>query len=112
GGEPLGAVTMLPGVLLDVRQPGPVALLAAADDSKEEILEAARHGTGGAVPDTTVVELADGSDLDRRAGEECLVGQVHLVAREAFLARRDAEVAEQPQHRLARDAPEHGGERR
>src|SRR2546426_6748722 len=97
---------------LDVREPGAVALLAAAHDREEDILQAAGDRPRRAVADAPVVELADRRHLGRRAREERLVREVDLVAREALLARRDAHVDEQAEDRVAGDAAEHGGQRR
>src|SRR3989442_2810486 len=98
--------------LLEVREPGAVALLAPANHGEEEVLQAARDRSRRAVADAPVVELADRRHLGRRAGEERLVRQVDLVAREALLARRETQVGEQPEDRVSGDAAEHGRERR
>src|SRR5439155_1394198 len=106
-----GAVTFVTKCS-DVRQPGAAAIVATTDDREEQLLEAARRRTGLAVADAAIVELADRRHLRGRAGEERLVGEIYLVAGEALLTAGDAELGEELEDGVARDAAEHGRQRR
>src|SRR5262249_27281014 len=59
-----------------------------------------------ALADAAVVDLADGRDLRGGAGEEALVRQPELVARDAPLVHGDALLAGEGEDRVARDALE------
>src|SRR5439155_1186827 len=106
-----GAVTFVTKCS-DVRQPGAAAIVATTDDREEQLLETARRRTGLAVADAAIVELADRRHLRGRAGKERLVGEVYLVAGEALLTAGDAELGEELEDGVARDAAEHGRQRR
>src|SRR6266849_2054390 len=93
-----------------VRQPGAVAVVAAAHDREERPLGSTRRRAGLPIPDAAIVELADGCHFGSGTGEERLVREIDLVAREALLAARDPELGEQPEHHVTRDAAENGGQ--
>src|SRR5690606_12928509 len=102
----------LPGSGSEVRQPALVLRVLAGDEVEEGRLQRPGDRAAAAAADLAAVDLADRRHLGGRAGEEDLVGDVQLVARDAALLDRDAAVAGQHQDRLARDAGEHGGQRR
>ena len=58
-------------------------VVATADDGMELVLDAPRHGAG--LADEVVVDFADRHDLGRRAGEEQLVREHQVAARESTL---------------------------
>src|SRR5690606_9527265 len=90
----------------DRHEPVAVALVAPGDDVEEQRLQLLGDRSAPPVPDRPVVELPDRGDLGRRPGEEGLVGDVHLVARDALLDHVDAEVAGDGDDRVAGNAVE------
>src|SRR5258708_39833649 len=95
---------------LDRGEPLAIFRVAAVHDLEERALDALGHGTARARADHAAVELADGRDFRRGAGEERLVGDVDVVPREARLLDGDAEVGADRLHRAPRDAVERRGE--
>ncbi len=83
--------------------------IAAVHDVEERALDLLRHGATAARADGDAVEFADGRDLGGRTGEERLVGNVHLVARDALLHEFQAQVLADVQDGVARDAIERTG---
>src|SRR5262249_12049605 len=79
----------------EVSQPLIVPAVRALDDREERLLDPARDRAGLAAADPTVIDVADRRDLRRGAGQEHLVGDVQLVARDQLLADLDAVLAEQ-----------------
>ena len=59
-----------------------------------------------AVADGAVVDLADRGDLGGGTGQENLVGQVQLVARQRFFFQGDVQFFADVEHRIACDAVE------
>src|SRR5690606_22066418 len=94
----------------DRHEPVAIALVASGDDVEEQRLELLGDGAAASVADPAVVELADRRDLGRRAREEGLVRDVHLVAGDALLDHLDAEVPGDGDHGIAGDAVEAAGE--
>src|SRR5438105_4390774 len=96
-----------------LRKPAPIFGVAAMDCVEEELLQLARERPGLAVADLAVVGLDHRRDFGAGAAEESLVGDVNRVAREEFLAHREASVARDTDDRVARDAlADVGGRRR
>src|SRR5438105_13558384 len=69
----------------DLRQPVRVPGIAAVHDVEERRLDLLRDRAAPADADLDAVELADRRHFGRGAGEERLVGDVDLVARDALL---------------------------
>src|SRR4051812_31370318 len=95
---------------LDRVEPVAVLGIAAVYDLEEGALDALGHPAARARADGAPVELADGRDLGRGAGEERLVGDVDVVASEPRLLDPDAEVGADRLHRAPRDAVQRRGE--
>src|SRR5688572_27740222 len=94
----------------DRREPVAVLVRLAGDAVEERLLQLFRDRAALAAADRAVVELADRRYLRGGAGEESLVGAVHLVAGDALGNEGDAEILRDADHRVARDALEGGGE--
>src|ERR1700682_3637582 len=84
GALPAVSAMMDPALALDRRQPGFVFRIPAVDDVEEQRLQLLGARTALAVADRPVVELAYRRHLGRGAGEECLVGDVHVIAGHAL----------------------------
>src|SRR5262249_20942361 len=97
---------------LQVGQPALVLPLAPGHDVEECRLEHRRQRTARAGPDLAAVDLADRRDLRRGAGEEDLVRDVELVARDRALLDLNALVARDLEDRVAGDTAEHAVEAR
>ncbi len=67
------------------------------------------HGPRLAGPDHTIVDLDDRNQLGAAAGQEALVGDVHVVSREWDLAHFEAGGVAQLQHGGAGDAGQDPG---
>src|SRR5690242_10812828 len=85
-------------------EPVPALAILAGDHVEEGFLDRLGHRSGLAFADLAPVELADRRHFRRRAGEEGLVGDVDVVARQALRANLVAELAGELDHRGARDA--------
>jgi len=80
--------------------------VAAVDDVKEGGLHFFCDGAAAAGADLDAVEFADGRDFGGGAGEEGFVGDVDLVAGDAFLHDLQAQVFGDVEHGVAGDAVE------
>src|SRR5215813_13407919 len=69
---------------LDRRKPGATLPVLAGEDVEERLLDRLGHRARLAGADLAAVELADRRHFGRRAGEERLVGDVDVVARQAL----------------------------
>ncbi|MNQ49356.1 hypothetical protein D3C85_632660 [compost metagenome] len=67
------------------------------------------HRAAASGADLPVIDFADRRDFGGGAGEEGLVGDVHLVAGDALLDHLDAQLVGQGQNGVAGDAVEAGG---
>src|SRR5690349_12941104 len=90
----------------DPGEPFEVLRVAAVHDVEERGLDLLGDRTARAAPDLDAVEFADRRDFGGGAGEERLVGDVDLVARDALFHQRDVQVAADREDRVARDAVE------
>ena len=77
--------------------------------SKKRRLDLLGDRAARAGADLDAVEFADGRDFGGGAGEEGLVGDVDLVARDALLHDLDAEVLADVEHGVAGDAVQRAG---
>src|SRR5688572_20779166 len=93
-------------------QPFAPLLVLAGHDVEESLLDRLGHRARLARADHAPVELADRRHLRRGAGEERLVGDVDVVARERARDHLVAELAGEVDHRGERDAGEGRGEHR
>src|SRR6266567_4967902 len=87
-------------------EPRHVLRVAAVDHVEEHLLQFLGNRSALARTDGTVVELADRRDLRCGTGEERLVGDVELVARDAALDYRNPEFRRKRDDRASRDAIE------
>src|SRR5262245_47367556 len=87
-------------------QPCAVLLVLSGHHVEERLLDRFRHRAGLAGADDAAVELADRRHLRRGAGEEALVGDVDVVARQALRPHLVAEAGGELDHRGAGDARE------
>src|SRR3569623_2451006 len=98
--------TRRPLITVDVTQPLRILVTAAVHLVEESRLQFLGDGPAAAAADGAAVHFADRRHLGGGAGEEGLVGDVHLVAGDAFFAHLDAEVFGQFDHCGAGDAVE------
>src|SRR5690606_2601927 len=94
--------------LLDRTEPLFVAVVAAAHDVEELVLELLRDRADLALADRAVVDLAYGRDLRGGAGEEALVREPELVAGDARLLHLEPHLPREGDDGVARDALEDG----
>src|SRR2546427_10643292 len=87
-------------------EPRHVLRVAAVDHIEEHRLQFLGDRSAMARTDRTIVKLAYRCDLGCRAGEERLVGDVELVARDAALDHRNPELRCKCDDRASRDAIE------
>src|SRR4051812_11852763 len=76
---------------------------------EESVLQSASDWTGLAVADLSSVDLTDWRDLDRGSREEQFVGGLHVGDRDRTHDERNARVARDLHHRIARHAEEDRG---
>src|SRR5438552_3049380 len=88
------------------RKPRHVLRVAAVDHVEKHRLQLLSDRSALARTDGTVVKLADRRDLGRGAGEERLVRDVELVARDAALDYRNPELCCEGDDSASRDAIE------
>src|SRR5579862_384597 len=86
------------------REPMVVLAVAAVDDVEERRLDLLGDRPARSAADRAAVELADRRDFRRGAREERFVGDVDVVAREARLLARDAEIRADRLHAAPRDS--------
>src|SRR6218665_635826 len=93
----------------DRGQPLGVLRVAAGHDVEEGVLDLLGDGAAGALADLDAVEFADGRDFRGGAGEEGLVGDVDLVAGDAFFDQLQAQVLADREDGVAGDAVQGAG---
>src|SRR3569623_1813716 len=98
--------TRRPLISVDVTQPLRILVTAAVHLIEESRMQFLGDGPAAAAADGAAVHFTDRRHLGGGAGEEGLVGDVHLVAGDAFFAHLDAEVFGQFDHCGAGDAVE------
>src|SRR5690606_27643215 len=96
--------------LLDQRPPLGVAGALAADQVEVGLLQLFGDRAATADADLPAVDFANRGDLRGGAGEEGLVGDVDLIAGDALLDPRHAQLFGQGQHGGAGDAVEAGSD--
>src|SRR5271154_3167275 len=96
----------------DVVQPIAVAWLAAMQGRLEDLLHLGGDWAGLARADFAIVQLYHRGYLGGGAGHEGFVGDIERVAGEIFLAHFDRVVAQDFDHRVARDSGQHRRQRR
>src|SRR5512140_3222904 len=96
-------------VISDLGQPVAVLGIAPVDDVEERVLDLLGDGAARSGADLQPVEFADGSHFRGGAGEERLVGDVDLVARDALLHDLDPQVLADTEHGVAGDAVQRAG---
>src|SRR3954471_10995590 len=84
--------TVLSIAALNLGEPVRVLRIAPVHDVEEGRLDLLRDRAARADADLHAIEFADGRDFGGRAGEEGLVADVHLVARDALLHDLQSEV--------------------
>src|SRR5258706_6813662 len=89
-----------------------VLAVASVDDVEECRLDLLGARSARALADDAPVELADRGYLRRGSGEESLVADVDVVAREPRLLHRDAEIGADRLHAAPGDAVQRRGELR
>src|SRR3569623_1481021 len=87
----------------DLGEPVGVLGIAAVHDVEEGRLDLLGDGAARADADLHAVQIADGRDFRGRAGEERLVADGDLVARDALLHDVDPQGFGDMEHRVARD---------
>src|SRR4029077_1330309 len=87
-----------------VRKPAVAVALGAASDGAEFALNALGERAARTIADLCAVDRADRSDLGGGAAEEHLVGDIEHFARDDLFGHRNAEIAAEVHHRVARDA--------
>src|SRR5882672_3767464 len=92
------------GFLPNRMQPAAVFRPSSGDGFKECFLDRFRDWAGRAVADSAPVDFADRGDLDRRAGQEGLVGVEQLVEFERADFDFVTQITRYPHRRIARDA--------
>src|SRR5512133_713977 len=93
----------------DLGEPVGVLGIAPVDDVEESTLDLLGDRAARAGADLDPVEFADRRDFGGGAGEEALVGDVDLVARDALLHDLDAQVLADREHGVAGDAVQGAG---
>src|SRR3954465_7921539 len=96
--------------LRDELVPGFVPIEPACRDLSVELDEAPGQVTGLAAAHLTVVALHDRDELGRGSGEEQLVREVEVAARQRLLADLDAFVAPEGHDRAAGDTAQPPGD--
>src|SRR3954451_21046282 len=91
-------------LISDFGEPVGVFRIAAIDDVVERVLQLLGDRAAPADADLHAIEFADGRHFGGGAGEEALVGDVDLVARDALLHDLDAQVLGDVEHRVPRDS--------
>src|SRR5680860_1356880 len=87
-----------------------MVVAAAADEIEEHGLQLLGDGAAPAGADGAVVQLADGRHFGGGTREKRLIGDIHLIARDALFAHRDVQLPRQGYNRAARNAVQRGGE--
>src|SRR5690242_19773841 len=88
----------------NVVQPGAIARVTAMQRSAKNLHHSSRYRTRLAIADRPIIKFADGRYLGGGAGHECLIRDVHRIAREKLLRHRDACITQDTNYRGPSDA--------
>src|SRR3546814_9962371 len=94
----------------NMREPFGISVALALHQREVRCLQLFGDRTATAFADRTIVDLANRRDFSGGAGEERLVGDIDLVARDASFDDLVAEILCQLHDRAARDAVERAGD--
>src|SRR5262249_626682 len=97
--------------LRNMRQPGFEGVILALHYSEERLLQFMRDGTGASAPNRAIVHFANRGNLSACPRNEALVGDIEFITRKDRFVDRQAKMAGQIDHGIARDTLKNGGER-